>query len=148
MATRLDSIAPDLSQLIEQASPDRQRRIAVAAAQLAADTAQLDDPASRGALEAVGSAVWGESSRRQAVLELVDRLDEAAWDAQERAEEHGGSQDEYTAAFRAARAASAVAFALSGDPAEAALEAVYEAEAATADLPRVRAAVEQAAAGS
>lgn len=148
MATRLDSIAPDLGRRIEQASADEQRRVAAAAAQLVEQATRVDDPAMAAALDAVRTAAWGDTPQRRAALNLVERLDEAAWDAQDRAEEQGTGQDEYTAAFRAARAASAIAFALADEPAQAALEAVYEAEAATADLEGVRRVVDEILHGS
>jgi hypothetical protein len=52
--------------------------------------------------------------------ELADGLDEQAWDADE-----AGSDDRYHALFRRSRAASALAFALSGEPGEAIYEAGF-----------------------
>jgi hypothetical protein len=50
----------------------------------------------------------------------------------------------YSTAFRRARAALSVGFALQRDPRSAALEAVYEAQAAVADLYAVREVVNDA----
>jgi hypothetical protein len=72
---------------------------------------------------------------------LVDELDEAAWEIQERVHSGRLPKDEYLQAFRKARAASAVAFALEPDPRTAALEAVCEAQSAAGDLSPVSAVV-------
>ena len=72
---------------------------------------------------------------------LVDELDEAAWDLQRPVHSGGSPESAYLEAFRKARAASAVAFALDPDPHKAAIEAVYEAQAALGDVNPVRSAV-------
>jgi hypothetical protein len=72
---------------------------------------------------------------------LTEELDEIAWDAQEQAEAGVLPEQAYLAAFARARAAASVGFALEPDALHAALEAVYEAQAALADLEAVRVAV-------
>ena len=74
----------------------------------------------------------------------MNHLDQVAWDIQEMAETGAASYQTYSIAFQRARTASAVGFALERDPLRAALEAVYEAQAAVADLDAVRAVVNDA----
>ena len=73
------------------------------------------------------------------VLALTEELDEIAWDVRSNLRQRA-AQQAYLAAFARARAAAAVRFALEPDALCAALESVYEAQAATADLQAVRAA--------
>ncbi len=136
MSTRLDSIAPELVARITGASPQQQRRIAVEAASLAVTAVGLHNPATEHALRVLRAGGL-DSQVRQAVEQLVEQLDETAWDLQEQAEGGRAEQAAYQQAFQRARAASSLAFALADDPQAAALEGVYEAEAATTDLAQV-----------
>jgi hypothetical protein len=83
----------------------------------------------------------GEPAERAAIQALTDELDEAGWEVQERLESGDASEGDYLVAFRLARAAATLWFALSTDPMEAAAESIYEANAATGDLDIVRKAV-------
>jgi hypothetical protein len=142
MATRLETRAADLSQLIEAAEPDPQRRIAVKVAEAALAAVPLDEPELAPALADLAVGRWGGDGV-QAATTLTDRLDNLAWDIQDEMEEGAAAQAEYLAAFRRARAVSAVAFALHADPRNAALEAAYEAEAATENLGLIRGIVNE-----
>jgi hypothetical protein len=78
---------------------------------------------------------------------LADDLDERAWRQREQYEQDQNeegrvSYQSYKTLFCQARAAASVAYALSADALEAALEAVYEAQAATSDIEAVRQAAE------
>lgn len=66
---------------------------------------------------------------RSAVEEAANRLDELAFDIRDRADDAHAYSADYLAAFRRARAAWSVYFALEGDFAVAALKR-YEAQAA------------------
>jgi hypothetical protein len=79
-------------------------------------------------------------AEQSGVQQLVNELDAVAWDLQEKAEVGTVPYQAYNAAFRRARAAASISFALGSDALSAALEAVYEAHAATADLHAVQAA--------
>lgn len=142
MSTRLDTRAADLARAIEAASPDAQRRVAVGLAELALARVPVDEPAVRDALQALRSGRWGDGAERRAAEQLAERLDESAWNVQDRVEEGNADESEYVAAFTKARAVSALAFALAPEASTAALETAYEAEAATEDLLSVRANVE------
>lgn len=137
MATRLEARAADLSRLIEAAEPDPQRRIAVKVAEAALSAVPLDEPELAPALADIAAGRWGGEGVHAATM-LTDRLDDLAFDLQDEVDEGTAEHAEYLAAFCRARAVSAVAFALDADPRNAALEAAYEAEAATEDLNLIR----------
>lgn len=142
MATRLETRSAELSQLIEAADPDPQRRIAVKVAEAALASVPIDEPELAPALADLAAGRWGGDGA-QAATTLADRLDNLAWDIQDEMEEGTAEQAEYLEAFRRARAVSAVAFALDTDPQTAALEAAYEAEAATENLGLIRGIVNE-----
>jgi hypothetical protein len=137
MATRLETRSAELSQLIEAADADPQRRIAVKVAEAALAAVPIDEPELAPALADLASGRWAGDGV-QAATTLTDRLDNLAFDLQDEVDEGTAEQAEYLEAFRRARAVSAVAFALDADPRNAALEAAYEAEAATEDLGLIR----------
>lgn len=136
--SRLSTIAPDLAASLERAQPDRLRRVAASAADLAIERTRLNDPRLEAALGALREGRLGETSERTGVECLASELDEIAWDAQEKAEAGDQTRESYVFAFRRARAAAAVGFALEADALAAALEATYEAQAAVRDLDAVR----------
>jgi hypothetical protein len=137
MSTRLETRSAELSQLIEAADADPQRRIAVKVAEAALAAVPLDEAELAPALADLTAGRWGGAGA-QAATTLTDRLDDLAFDLQDEVDEGTAEQVEYLEAFRRARAASAVAFALDADPRNAALEAAYEAEAATENLELIR----------
>ena len=130
MISRLATIAPDLVASLEHQQPRRLRLVAASGAGLAVERVCLSDPRLEAALGALREGRLGDTSERTGVQCLAREIDEMAWDAQERAEAGGGSREAYVIAFRKARAAAAVGFALEADALTAALEAVCEAHAA------------------
>jgi len=140
VATRLEAVAPDLAAHLREAGDDALRRVAASVSEIAVKRVSLVDPRLERSLSALegGSAGAKELASMQA---LVDELDEAAWDLQRRVHSGGSPESAYLEAFRKARAASAVASALDPDPHKAAIEAVYEAQAALGDVNPVRSAV-------
>jgi hypothetical protein len=140
MTSRLSTVAVDLVHQIEGLPPEVLRRVATEAATLAVDRTQLADPRIGPALSALGASS-GVPSARQAIEQLTEELDERAWDIQDLVDAGAASEDAYLEAFRRARAAAAVGYALNPDPQTAAFESVYEAQAAVVDLGAVRMAV-------
>lgn len=140
MPSRLSTIAPDLAAWLEHQSRERLRRAAANAARLAVERTRLTDLRPDAALTALRNGQFGRMAEQSRVQQLVDELDAAAWNLQEKAEVGTVPHQAYIAAFRRARAAASVSFALGWDALSAALEAVYEAHAATADLDAVQAA--------
>jgi hypothetical protein len=138
VTSRLSSVAVDLVERLERQPPARLRQLTADAVRLAVARTQLVDPRLDAGLVALGSGAFGDTPERSAVLRLVDELDEIAWDVQDKAEASEATQQAYLAAFAKARAAASVGFALDSDALNAALEAIYETQAAVADLNAVR----------
>jgi hypothetical protein len=90
------------------------------------------------ALAALRDGGQSSAAERSGVQQLTEELDEIAWDVQDMTEAGTASLQDYSTAFRRARAAASVGFALGPDSLSAALEAVYEARAAAGDLDAVR----------
>lgn len=144
MISRLSNVAPDLAARLQGQTRERLRIAAATAAGLAAERARVTDQRLGAALTALRNDRFGDTAERSGVQRLTSELDEIAWDAQEKAEAGTVSRDAYLAAFRRARAAASVGFALDCDALNAALEAIYEAQAAVGDVNAVRAAVNAA----
>lgn len=138
MTARLATVAPDLVEVLGRKSPAQLRAIAVQASVWIVDEVGLVDPRLDAAFAALREMRVGRSPERDALKLLVDELDERAWDVQDEVDAGRARQEEYLVAFSLARAASAAWFALDGDSLQSALEAVYEAQAATGDLAGVR----------
>jgi hypothetical protein len=133
MNWRLGTIAPDLVEQLEGESDQRLRRVTEAVVPTALTAASVDDDRSDRALAALRAGRYGDSEERAAMKTLTDELDEVAWDIQDRTGAGEADEVDYLAAFRRARAAMALWFALDDDPAVAAMESIYEARAATDD---------------
>lgn len=140
MSVRLAAIAPDLVSRLDSRSDTELANIVAVVAREAAARSGLDEPPVASALDRVGT---GETSLsdRSAVEELAARLDEHAWDIQESDDDAGHDSQRYLVAFQRARAASAVAFALDRDRG-AALESIYEAQAALGSIDAMRQLIE------
>lgn len=144
MANRLSTIASDLAEDLERRPSTQLRKVATAAALLAVDRTKLVDPRLDAALAAMREGAAGNGAERSAASSVTEELDETAWDIQEKVDAGTQSQQAYLEAFRRARAAASVYFALDSNPLDAAREAVYEAEAAVGDLEAIRTAISPA----
>lgn len=133
MTWRLNTIAPDLVEQLEREPEPRLRTMAEGVVDAALRDAEIRSETVDSALAALRAGRYGESDERSATKALADELDEAAWDIQERVDAGEAEQEDYLSAFRRARAATALWFALDDDPRTAAMEAAYEARAATDD---------------
>lgn len=140
--------SPELLALIEAAAPEQQRAAALAIARFAVERAGLADPAVDRALDALGAGTSIAPSIRKEVEQVAGRLDEEEGALSEAVDRRRATQATYEAAFRKARAATAVAFALADDPFEAATESAYEAQFAADDVEVLTAAVRAAVHGS
>jgi hypothetical protein len=138
VTARLATVAPDIVEVLGRQSPARLHDVAVGACEWIVARVGLVDPRLDTGLAALGDLRVGRSPERDAMKLLVDELDERAWDVQDEVDAGTAEQEKYLAAFSLARAASAVWFALGDDPLQSALEAVYEAQAATGDLADLR----------
>src|SRR5437868_5408711 len=82
------------------------RRATNAAVSAAAASTLPSHPELRDALAAITERSYGDTAARAAAGDLATRLDEEAWDLQQRAErDAGATQEDYEKAFRKARAA-------------------------------------------
>lgn len=133
MTWRLSSIAPDLVEQLEGEPEAQLRRTAEAVVEAALRATEVGNGTVKQALDALHAGRYGAPEERRAIKQLADRLDESAWDLQDRVEAGEADQDEYLDEFRRARAVTALWFALEPDPLVAAVEAAYEAQAATDD---------------
>lgn len=109
------------------------RRGARYAALLAIDRSGLRDPRVDAALAALDSGRTGDGSARDALLRLLEELDDAAWAMRQRVEAGKATSEEYDRVFRRARSANALWAALDADPMVAAADGAYEAHAAIED---------------
>lgn len=140
MSVRLAAIAPDLVRRLDSRSDTELANIVAVVAREAAVRSGLDEPLVASALDRVATGETRLSDRSE-VEELVARLDEHAWDIQESDDSARYDSQRYLVAFRRARAASAVAFALDRDR-EAALESIYEAQASLGSIDAVHRLIE------
>jgi hypothetical protein len=86
MPSRLSTIAPDLAAWLEHQSRERLRGAAANAAHLAVERTRLTDLRLDAALTALRNGQFGGMAEQSRVQQLVDELDAAAWDLQEKAE--------------------------------------------------------------
>lgn len=142
MVSRLSTVAADLAEQLEHRPSSQLRKVATTAALLAVDRTSLVDSRLDTALAAIRDGAPGNRDECSAASRVTEELDERAWDIQEKVDEGMLPQEVYLEAFRRARAAASVGFALEVNPLQAALEAVYEAQAAVADLEAVRTAID------
>ena len=140
MSVSLDSAFPGLVRQLEAANPEGQLAVALAAAQTAIRRTQLREYRVDAA---VSAKRIGESAEREDVRVLSDELDEVAWTIQARMHQGAAAEEEYTRAFRRARAASALFFALDENPLSAAIQALYEAHHAIGDAEALRQVVDR-----
>lgn len=133
MTTRLKDINPDLCAQLKQASTAQQRAAARAACRFALDHTDLVGPIIDAGLEAMEAATYGDSRPRKQLKAFVSQLDNIQSKMRDCVENGLAAQANYIAAFRRARAANSIYFALGEDAYLAAAESVYEANAATSD---------------
>jgi hypothetical protein len=142
--TRLSTVAVDLDEQLRGFSAQALRRVAAGVAAFVVARVSLADPRLAAAMTSIENCTPGKSTELSNVRNLVEELDERAWDTQDKVGRGLLPPQAYREAFSCARAAAAVAFALEADALSAALESVYEAWAASADIDGVRMAVQGA----
>lgn len=128
-AHRISSVAAGLPDRARQMSDGELRDLARRSAEWAVSRTGVQDPAIDAGLEALTSGRPSQDARI-AVHKAVERLDQVAFEMQVGVDSGGASEEDYLRAFAQARAAAAVQYALADDPREAAMESMYEAQAA------------------
>jgi hypothetical protein len=126
-------IAPDVTAWLESLSEDKVRGEVLVAVHAAAARTGLADPSVTKALGVDGREP--DFDLRTEVDALAGRLDEEAWSIQE----SEGDTARYLAAFKKARAASAVVFWLDQDARSSADDVLYEVQAALGSVDSLRA---------
>ena len=131
---RLETIAPDISRLLDRLSAQQLRRISTSVCKAVVGQVRLHESTVNEALVALKNSDPIPLPLREAAVALAERLDTTYFDLQDAADEGRATQAQVLDAFSQARAASAVATALSGFDANTAKEVIYEAAAATDNL--------------
>ena len=127
-------IAPDLSRRLDKLSARQLRQICAAVCGTAIRQTRLGEPTLNEALAVLHSIEPASQTLRNDAVALAERFDTIYFDLQDAAGERRAAQAQVHEAFFRARAASAVAIAISGLSADIAKEVIYEAVAATDNL--------------
>jgi hypothetical protein len=128
----LMQISPDLVKMLRAASVEERRRVVERVCRLAIERTGVSDEVAIDAVNGLRRVKDIDVSVRAKISALTQRLDEVAWDIQEKVENSAAAEDEYLRAFMKARATAAVAFALD-DSLSATFDALYEAYYAIGD---------------
>ncbi|MCE9545215.1 MAG: hypothetical protein K8T25_06825 [Planctomycetia bacterium] len=142
--SRLETISATLVKRIRRASPSKQRAAALAAATLAVSATNVNHPAVTKSIAFLKAQKKVTARQKNELKSLLSDLDEEYFTLQEAAEDGTASTDDCLKLFSQARAVSAVLFAGSDDPLEAATEAIYEATATSDDPKSILSAVDAA----
>lgn len=135
---RLDSVSPALADRLRASSPAKQRQAALISCELAVASAELSGKEVSPALDEIRGGATAHAALAQQLESLAMQLDDEYLRLDEEGDE--SSRPEMLRMFSKARAASALSFALSGEP----HEAIYEALAAVEHPDGVIAAIEGA----
>lgn len=127
MVERLTLVDATLAERVAAASDADRRTVTLAVVRAALDRIGFSDARVDDAVGALEAGRYGDGSEQGALAALVEELDNAAFDAQDRLDEGTGSEADYDVAFRKARAATAVLSAFQTDSLTAVSDAVYEA---------------------
>jgi hypothetical protein len=130
MMSRLSTVAPDLMNRLAAQESEVLSNLARAAAVWVVDSVGLRDSGVTEVMEQLGNSERPSADCVNSLRVIVQKLDEAAWELQDKLDAGESIGSDYELTFGRARAASAVLFAASADPLSAASEAIYEAHAA------------------
>ena len=140
---RLATVAPDLVEELEGRSAAQLMAVSLAVVEWIERDDIVAEEIIAVAVDALRRGAVGDAESRSRILDVVEELDERAWSIQESMTE-SSSDGPYVIVFNQARAANAVWSALDPDPATAAMDAAYEAQAANGDLDGLRRVVLEA----
>lgn len=142
---RLELVEPDFARSLQQRDPRELRQIAALAADHALERFPIDDSRVSNAREKLRRGETGAGIERDQLMTLVEEFDELGFDLGDTldADGQGANREAYLEAYYRARAAHALWFALDDDPVLAALDALYEAEAATRRMADLKALTEK-----
>lgn len=135
MSEGLALYSPVLAEACDKAGPAQLRAMSEVGSRLAVTEVGLGGAKVASALDALIAGRFGDGPDRKALGALVETLDEEAFDLQDAFEAGTASEESYMDAFRQARAATSLHWALHADPRRAAANALYEAIAALDERP-------------
>lgn len=138
---RLELIAPELSGQLRHAEEQALRAAALTVCRFAIESTGLVSTTVNDGITGLLRHQYGSGALRKRVELQVTQLDDLQWQLQAAAERGEVDNEAYLAAFRRARAAHAVWFALDENPVIAVIEAMYEAYAATDDISALEALI-------
>jgi len=131
--TRLQTLAPNVSDVLKNSSAAKQRAAAVAACQFAVLRTDIGDSIVQTALQSLITTGGLEPPLKADIEARVARLDREYFDLQDATESDRLVAEDSLKTFGQARAAAAILAASSEDPFEAASEAIYEAAVSVND---------------
>lgn len=125
---RLESVSPDLYQILRSCPPAALRSCAITAAKIALDETGGQDESTKAVFQQIESGKYGDSSLSREVQKESDESEDRYFKAEE-AEDNGDAplNTESLVYFSRARALSAVVYAGSENAFSGAVEAIYEA---------------------
>ena len=135
MSGGLSLYSPVLAEACAHAGPAQLRAMSEVGCRIAVSASRLAGPEVVAALDALLAGRYGDGAERKAPGALVEQLDVEAFDLQDALEDGAASEESYMEAFRRARAATSLHWALHADPRRAAANALYEAIAALDEQP-------------
>ena len=141
--TRIELISPELRKRFDSASDEQLRQVATAVSRAIVERVRISHPVVMRALECLARSEPPTDELRVAVQDYADGLDTAYLELSDDQESGRVSQEQVFAAFSQARAASAVAYALSSSALVAASEATYEAASAVDDSTEISSIAER-----
>src|ERR1700744_842373 len=141
--TRLELISLQLRKRLDSASEEQLRHIAAPICMEIIRRTGVSDPVISEALEHLSQKKTPPADLQARVQFYAQKLDADYLDLTDELEEESATQEQVAAAFSQARAANAVAFALSANAIVAASETTYEAASAVADDSEMTGIVEK-----
>src|SRR5207244_3580083 len=124
--SRLSTVSSMLVEQITQCTPEQRTNAVCRACSAAIERTGLADERVSNALALACEGRAGDDTLVAELSELVEHLDNEAWDLQDKVETGEVDEADYTRAFAKARAAASVAFAINQTEV-AALDSLYEA---------------------
>ena len=142
--TRLDTICPEIADLLRSAVPEKRSQACLTACQIAVARSGVSGRAISVALDSLAKGAPVTSAERRDLDELASQLDDEYLRAQEAADPNQTGDQLYLRTFWQARAAAALGYAPSAADFAAAADAIYEACAASDGLDAIATAVREA----
>lgn len=129
---RLNTVAPTIVSLLAGTTDAQRVIISAAIVDWILERAAVEDATVVSGRRVLHAKDFGDSSVRSQIWELVERLDNVAWDLQDEKNESGNAAS--ATAFARARAVNSLWYALAGVDVDSLMDCAYEAQAAFGDI--------------